>query len=257
MKKSVTLLCAVLAWTCLFHSSFAANEKAQAYKTICNKAYKIVAPNKGKQLGLYSINAVLKKTSKKIEIVESISLNYRGKKVEIKSTVIYQNTSPLFPIQGIAETKINEKLCMKGTVKFSEMAVEFECTGFLNKRTDKAIDPPKKFANKKQPIPEGIIIFQSALPVIGPLILPKEGELKNIVFVEFPDDIGAPELINFKKGYRLVRGKADKKGEYDLKIYNPHSKNSVSYVRFNKDDQIISIPSYGKMKLVEIEEEKK
>jgi len=86
--------------------------------------------------------------------------------------------------------------------------------------------------------------------------LPKAGELENVVFVEFPDDLGAPELINFKEGYRLVRGQPDEKGEYDMKIYSPHSDKSISHIRFNKDDQVVSMAWFGKMKLVEIEEKK-
>ena len=86
-------------------------------------------------------------------------------------------------------------------------------------------------------------------------MLPKEGELKDVVFVEFPDDIGAPELITFKKGYRLVREKLDKDGEYNLKIYSPHSEDSISHIRYNKNDQIVSIVSFGKMKLREVKEE--
>lgn len=253
MNKSLFRLCAVLLGVCLVHTGFAEEgDTTQADKTICNKNFQVMSMDRDKKLGTYSIKAVMKESETKIEIVESWSLDYRGKQVDIKSTVVYENTSPFAPKKGTVETKIDGKTCMKGTVTFSEETVDFECKGFLDKRTGKALDPPKSFAKKNQPVAEGVLIFQSALLVIGPRILPKEGELKNVVFVEFPDDLGAPELINFKEGYRLVRGQPDEKGEYDMRLHGPHSD---FHIRFSKDDRAISA-LYGKMKLVEVEEKK-
>ena len=207
--------------------------------------------------GTCSIRAVRKGSKKKIEIVQSLSLNHRGTKVTMKSTVACGDSSPFAPSKGIAETRINGQLCMQGTVTFSGQTVDLECTGFLNTKTGQAIDPPERFAKADQPVAKGVLIFQSAVPAIGPRMLPQEGELKNVVFVEFPDDLEAPELITFKPGYRLVRGQPDVTGNYDIKIYSPHSNRSVSHVRFSKDDQILSMNLFGKTRLVEIREQKK
>jgi hypothetical protein len=100
------------------------------------------------------------------------------------------------------------------------------------------------------------MIFQSALAAVGPKILSMEGELKNIVFVEFPDDIGAPELVTIKEGYRLVRKKPDGKGEYAMKIFARDSERCVSHIRFDKKDRIISAQLFGKVTLEEIKDEK-
>ncbi|MDC3335384.1 hypothetical protein OAV71_02650 [Opitutales bacterium] len=254
MMKNITLALSVIFVGC---NLFAAENGDKSNKIICNKKYKIVAPNGDKDMGTYGILAVQKKwPEKNINITETMSMDYRGKKAEYKSSVIYNSNPPISPESATAETKVDGKVCMKGTVTFSEKTVSFNCTGFLNKRTGEAIDPPKKFEKKDQPKPQGVLIFQSALPTIGPRLLSKEGELKDVVFVEFPDDIGAPELINFKEGYRLVREEPDDKGEYNLKIYSPHSEDSISHIRYNKNDQIVSIASFGKMKLREVEEKK-
>ena len=255
MKKFVILLSAVFVGECLICSTFAADEKPQADKTICDQKLKALSPDGEKELGTYSIKAVTIESGKKIKIVESFALDYRGRKVGMKSIVIYENTSPVSPLKGTAETKIDGKICMKGTVTFSDATVDIECTGFLNKRTGAAIDPPKKFKKRDWVVPAGVRIFQSALPAIGPRILPQAGELKNIVFMEFPDDLGAPELIEFKKGYRLVREKPNEQGEYSLKIYSPHSDDAISHIQFSKDDQIVSMDSFGKLKFVEIKED--
>lgn len=256
MNRSVVLLCAVLVGECSVRSTFAADEKPQAGKTICDKQFKIVSPDGEHELGTYSIKATTKEAGSKIEIVESVALDYRGKKVEMKSVVIYDNASPASPLKGTAETRLDGKACMKGTVTFSGKTVDIEGTGLLNPRTGAAIDPPRKFEMKGQPVAEGVLVFQSALPAIGPRILPKEGELKNIVFVEFPDDLGAPELVTFKEGYRLVREKPDENGEYVLKMYSPFQSDSISQIRFSKDDQIVSFASHGKLKLVEVQDKK-
>lgn len=253
MRGASSLSYSILLGLGILPLALAQDKAPQADTLVCNKRYKVVSPEGDNELGIYEIKAVSRGRDKKIEITESVSMGYRGKKAEYKSTVIY-GTSPLVPENGAVETKLEGKVCMKGTVIFSEKTLSFECSGLLDKRTGGAIDPPKKFEKKDVPKPEGVLIFQSALAAIGPKLLSEEGALDKVVFVEFPDDIGAPELINFKEGYRLVRGKQDEKGEYDMEIFSSDSVDSISKIRFNKDDQIVSISSYGKRKLVETKE---
>jgi len=218
---------------------------------LCSKEYRILSPVGEKELGKYGFKAVLTKAAKRIEIVEFLSMDYRGKRAAYKSAVVYSSNPAIIPEKGAAETRIDGKVCMKGTVTFSDKTYSYECTGFTNERTGEALDPPRKFEKKDVPTPQGVLIFQSAVPTIAPRILPKEGELKNVVFVEFPDDIGAPELITFKTGHRLVREAADEKGEYIIKLYAANSKESIFHVRFDKDDRVLLIEDRG-MKLVEV-----
>jgi hypothetical protein len=256
MRGASSVLCSIFLGLGILPLAFAQDKsEPQPDTLVCNKRYKVVSAEGDHEIGTYEIKAVSRGRDRKMEIAESLSLDYRGKKAEYKSTVIYGNTSPPVPENGAVETKVDGKTCMKGTVTFSEKTLSFECSGLLDKRTGEAIDPPKKFEKKDLPKPEGALIFQSALAVIGPRLLTKEGTLQKVVFVEFPDDLGAPELINFKKGYRLVRGKQDAQGEYHLEIYSALSEDSISKIRFDKNDQIVSISSFGnKMKLVEIKE---
>ena len=258
MKKFALVFCMVLvgAFCIIFYVTKDKKLHTPKETELCNKKCRIVSPDGEIRLGTYIIKAVSKNEEQKIEIIESLSMDYGGKKVEYTSTVVYRSGTLVTPESGMAETKMNGKTCMQGSVTFSENTYEYEGKGFLNKKTGEAIDPPRKFEEKDQPLPEGMLIFQSALPAISPRILPKEGELKNIVFVEFPDDLGAPELICFKEGHRLVREKPNANGEYYMNIYGPDSEDCISNIRFNKEDQIVSMKPFGKIK-IEVEENKK
>lgn len=252
MKNSTFPLFTILIGSVLGVSSFAGDEKPQANdKIVCNKEYKIISSDAKTELGRFGIKGIFKEGEQKFAITETLSMDYQGKKVEYISSVVYKSKPSIAPESGVAETKVDGKICMKGTVIFTEKTINIECTGFLNKRTGEAINPPKKFERKDEPRPDAVLIFQSALLAIGPKLLPREGELRDIVFVEFPDDLGAPELIKFKKGYRLVRERSEEKGEYNLKIYSPYSDNSDYHIRFDKDDRITSIASFGQLKLLE------
>ena len=255
MKIIALTLSIIITGISLFAAKDADETKAKSEnKIICEKEYKLVVPNDDKEIGTYSICAVQgKEPEKHINITETVSMNYRGKKVEYKSSVIYKSDSPVSPESATVTTKVDGKVCMKGTVTFSEKSISFECTGFLNKRTGEPINPPVHFEKKNEPRPKGVLVFQSALTAIGPRLLTKEGELQDVVFIEFPDDIGAPELINLKEGFRLVREKPDGKGEYNMKIYSPHYHKSISHIRYNNRDQIVSITSFGKLKLREVD----
>ena len=223
-------------------------------KVICDKQYTVISPQGEQEMGTFGVRAVETGPDKKIHITETLSMDYRGKKASYRSTVIYRGGSPPVPQSATAETRLNGKVCMKGTIEFSEKTASIEGTGFLDVRTGETLRPPKTFGKKDEPKPEGVLIFQSALPTIGPRILPKPGELKDVVFIEFPDDVGAPELANFKKRYRLVREKPDENGEYDMKLYRPHSDESISHIRYDKNDQIVSFTAFGKVKFREVKE---
>ena len=259
MRNIALALSIIIAGACLFATEAADKTKAKPEnKIICKKKFKLVAPNGDKEIGTYAIWAIQEKgPDKHINITETVSINYRVKKIEYKSSVIYSSIPPISPESATAITKVDGKVCMKGSATFSEKTISFECAGFLNKRTGEPIDPPEHFEKKNEPKPKGVLVFQSALIAIGPKFLPKEGELKDVVFVEFPDDIGLPELINFKEGCRLVREKPDDKGEYNMKVYSPRFNGIISQIRYNKRDHIVSIISFGKMKFREVDVERR
>lgn len=235
----------------MFRSALVADDKPPAETTICDTEFKIVSPEGANELGTYHIQAVTRESARTIEIAESMSLNYHGKEVEMKSIVTYEDTSPVSATAGTAETRIDGKLCLQGTVTFSAQTVDIACTGFLNRWMGAAVDPPQEFDRQDQPVPDRVLVFQSAIPTIGPRLLPMEGELKEIVFVEFPDDLGAPELVTFKEGYRLVREQPDENGEYSIKMYGTRSDDSIFHARFSKADQLVSMVTFGNLRFAD------
>jgi hypothetical protein len=253
VRKSIIVVFSVLISVGFVHPIVAKNKKPKTDSVVCDKKFEILSKRGKSKVGTYSTKTVTSKDKKQIAISETITLSRRGKTLGLKSTVIYTNNDSLAPLKGNAETTIDKKICMTGTVKFSRTGktVDYECSGHMNGKTGDAINPPKKYTKKDLPVAAGTIVFQSAIPSIGPRILPAEGELKNIVLVEFPDDVEAPELIIFKKGYRLVRGKCDNNGQYDIQLFRPHSKDSLATYRFDKNNQVVSMDLFGKFSLHE------
>jgi hypothetical protein len=225
--------------------------------TICDKTYKIVAPDGETELGTYRLRAVEVKGTRRVEIVESLAMSYRGKDVSLTSTVVYAPGPSPSPLKGEAETRIAGKPCMRGEITLSEKAVSYSGVGLLDKRTGQAITPPRKFRRQGIPRPAGPMIFQSAFPVLSPRFIDSPGELRDVAFVEFPDDIDAPELVNVKEKFRLVREKPDEQGRYRVSIYNPHREKPVHSALFDRTDRLVSISSLGKLRLVEAEGERR
>ena len=222
-------------------------------EVICDKQYKIVAPTDAKKdLGRYYIKGALVADGKQIRILEEVTMDHKGKKIGYKSVVTYKTGRLPVPEEAEAETTVNGQPCMRGIVQFRDNTLSLSCLGLMNGKSGEKIDPPKQYERKDIKKPEGALVFQSGLPVIGPRFIPNKGELKNVVFVEFPDDINAPELVTFKKNYRLVRGEADAKGIYGIKVFSPHSQTPVSEVRFDRHGKLVTIPSFGKLRLVEV-----
>ena len=258
----------------LFFLGFGMVVGEEADKILCEKHYKI--GNRGKS-GSYSIKAVFRKTKKEFEIHEKIVVRHRGKDVDLNSCVIYQSQDPFSPKSGKTEIYLDGKLCMRGKVNFSEKFVHFQMTMFRDEKTGNPI-VPKTFSDKRRK-PSGFLLFQSALAIIGPKILPKEGS-KKVVFVEFPDDIDS--IINLKENFELVRNRANKAGEFELAVYRPfrrrirrirrirkkprncgqikrrqrrRPRRSLLQIQFSKENAILSMIRFGR-KLLETKKEK-
>ena len=282
----------VLAFSAFVVMTFSAglcrgeDSKTSAGKEIFNKSYQVLSPTGDKKIGTYTLKAVEEKKSRTLRLFETISMPHRGKTAGIGTTVFFKDDPALTLESGSLETKVDGKLCMTGSFTISSTLgrrmIEGECTGFLNKRKsyEEAFDPPKKAPRASRPLPKGVLVFPYILMVTGPRVLPEEGELKNIVLVEFPDDIGFAELINFKENYRLARKKPNGKGEYDPNLYAPSKgarriqnektqdgKESPSdqlamTFRFDKNDQCTSMIISGRSgkpgpRFVEIKKTKK
>jgi hypothetical protein len=251
VHKSIIAVFSVLISVSFVPSLAADDKKPEKDSVICDKKFDMISKKDGSKVGDYSIKAVVSKDKKRIEISETMIMKYRGKTVGLKSTVVCANKDGFTPIEGSVKTTLDKKTCMTGTVKFSPMGktIDYACIGHLNKRTGIAFNPPKNYVKTAVPVALGTLVFQSAIPSIGPRILPAEGEMEDIVFFEFPDDIGAPELITVKTGYRLTRGAADKNGQYDIQLFGKNSKKSIASYRFDKNNQVVSMDLWGKVKL--------
>lgn len=289
MTKPVLAFSAILVMTFSTGLCRGEDSKTSAGKEILNKSYQVLAPTGDKKLGTYTLKAVEEKKSRTIRFSETLTMPHRGKNAGVESTVIFKDDPALTLKSGFLETKVDGKLCMRGSFTISSTLgrrmIEGECTGFLNKRKgyEEAFDPPKKAPRASRPLPKGLLVFPFILMVTGPRILPEEGELNNVVVVEFPDDIGFPELISFKeKGnhFRLERKNPNKKGEYDLNLYAPprgvrriqngktqDGEESPPHqlamtLRFDKNDQCTSLIMVGRSgkpgpRFVEIKKTKK
>ena len=213
--------------------------------------FKVFSRDGESELGTYQISAVAKGEDKKeIEISDTVVLEMRERKMSIVSKVTYVAGKPLSPTKASVVTKIDGELCMKGSVTLTRRTFDHECTGFLDRRSGEKIDPPKKYGKKGAELPEGIVVFQSALIALGPKLMPEAGELDKFAWVEFPDDIGAPELINVKGSYRLVRERADAKGEFAIKLYGRGDDDPTASIRYSKDGKIVAIDALGGLRLV-------
>jgi hypothetical protein len=215
---------------------------------LVDQSFAVFEPKGKESVGNYQIKAVSRKADGLIEITELFAAKYRGKKAEITSTILYTGGANPSPVSGTAETRIDGKVCLKGTVTVTEKTVTCEGTTFIDERTGEALNPPKVYPKEDIRRPEGILLFQSTASVVGPLLLPKEGETR-IVLVEFPDDLYAPEFIRLNKDYRLARGKANDKGEFDMQVLEPRGDRPIFQFMLDKESRPLAAPIYGNWRL--------
>ena len=69
-----------------------------------DRRFRLLGPDGQRRLGMLETEAVLNEGDKRIEIVESMSMDLRGRKVGCTSTVIYTTETGVTPISGTAET---------------------------------------------------------------------------------------------------------------------------------------------------------
>ncbi len=227
-----------------------------AGKVICNRTFKLLLPDeRGQQAGTYRIKGISRDDGKHIEIIEEITLDRRGQKCEYRSSVVYRTRPTISPVKGTAETRIDGKPCMTGTVQFQADTLSYSWLVSLDKRTGERLDPAKRYEKKDVPKPAGHLLFQSAVPVLGPRVLAKKGELADVVFIEFPDD--TDELIHLKGRHRLVREARDEDGRFTMKLFRARSHKPALDIQFDKQDRLLLANSmFGKFKMVETTEEK-
>ncbi len=203
----------------------------------------IVALKSGDEIGKRKI--LVTREGDMLTIAESVDMSIGGKDIGWKSTVTYSTAQPVGPVVAAAETTTGGKPCMMVSVAFKAGQAEISAT-LLTDSKGEDIDPPMK-ADKSMPLAQETIVFHSALLAVGPLLLPRQGELKGVVLAEFPDDIDEP--INLKKDYKLVRtDKAD--GGYVLSLYSPNGQDPVYSIDFDSKGQCLCETAFNKFKFI-------
>lgn len=127
-----------------------------------------------------------------------------------------------------AEAKVSRdgKLAMSGRVTVTGRKVTWTCTSHEG---DPRRPPGSAFDGSFE-VPDGAtLLLQPALPTLAPRLLAKPGELA-VHYVEFPDDWHAPELVEPKRGYRLVRSAADSKGGFTIALVDGEGRRRLELV---------------------------
>jgi len=231
--------------------SGADEKKKEKGEVILDHSYEFSGAGEG-NAGFYHLKAVRHKESKSIEIVELGILSFRGRDVELGSTVTLDDGEIPVVKSGTAHTKVNRNQCMRGALEINGDKINIECEGLYSWLAKEQIDPPKKFSKEGWKIPKGTLVFQSALVISAPLLLPEAGELKDMVLAEFPDDLDAPALISFREKGRLVRSEPEESGDYSIQLFNSKATIPIFSAKFSKSDDLIAIEQVGQFKLKKV-----
>lgn len=195
--------------------------------------FEVVGP-KGEKVGHYRIQS--SKEDKIVTVIETIQAGPGGQKGGWKSTVSYYADEKIKPINGMVVTIIGDQPCMTGSLLFLEDTIYVTAVGYIDKRGNK-IPEGKEVMQDKGPIDsEGIYFISSSAPIIGDILLKGKEEISGINFVEFPDDMDMPELLNIKDEYKLVKSTAAD-GAYTIKIMNSREE-EIQTVHYEKSGQI-------------------
>lgn len=248
MRKLLIPVCAAFFGLAVTVSLWAGG----AAKVILDEKFRVLSVPDEKEVGTQHWKATEK--DGEIEITETMNMDYRGMKAGWKTTVKYKTKPSLAPAVAQGQTYINGKVSMQGKIEFANGKADISITGKTDKRGN-PIDPPRKMERKGLEMPEGMLVFPRHLRAVGPMLIKKPGEIKNVLGADFPDDLDFPEFINWHEGYRLVREKPASDGSFFIKLFSPYSEKAEEVIKFDSKGKCISEPtSRGKFKLVRAEE---
>lgn len=187
-------------------------------RTLAEYKFSIVDSN-DTPFGRYTLKAVEDLKAKTIRIDVLLTGEMRDRKIRIQSSVTYTNGKDPQPVKGTALTAMNDETMMTGEIWFRESTYGWSCKKLFDRRNKQKVDPPIVYERKNQARPEAPMLFQSAVVILGPRILDKDGR-KKVTFVEFPDDLTAPELVTLKNWVAIYRQKTES-GGFELQIREP------------------------------------
>lgn len=203
-------LSAVLLVATVCHVASAESPPAKA---LIGQSFDLIANEnpEAPTVGAYRIHAV--EDGRNIRVSETLSLQARGKKIEMLSEVVYERNGDGVPIakSGKARTAMDGQAIMEAAFTIEGRKLSLKAS-IANPRAEEGA-AARKMARQID-LPDGVVLLSSARAVIGPMLQPKPGE-RAIVWIEFPDDID--EAINVKEGFSLAR-KATDDGGYTIHV---------------------------------------
>ena len=147
----------------------------------------------------------------------TVALGDRAAGFRSSVTFVPDDQGVMRPDVASATTFVDGEPCMRGTVTFGEATYRYSGEGVMDAASGDPIDPPVTFEQGAEPKPGPLIVFPQALVFMGPVWQPEAGE-QVVVIAEFPDDIAAPELIEFEADCRLVRTAPDDVGNFAIEL---------------------------------------
>jgi len=198
------------------------NTDASAPRTILDQGYTIL--DVGKEIG--SRRLVVTENDQTLSIVEeySLALKFEGAPlgiVERDFSAVYSvaGDTPVL-MRGTTSTKEQGALVMHGTAEFSSGEALTSWTSYTD--GGRKLDPPTKQQATVKP-PPGPLVLGSTIQVVGPLLLPEEGECK-VVVATFNNKVrnGKP-LVEYEAGCRLERTSRPEGAGFTITVFEPES----------------------------------
>lgn len=191
-------------------------------RTILDQGYTIL--DVGNEIG--SRRLVVTENDQTLSLVEeySLALKFDGAPlgiVERDVSAVYSVTgdTPVL-MRGTTSTKEQGSLVMHGTVEFNNAEAVTRWTSYTD--GGRKLERPTKQQATVKP-PPGPLVLGSTIEVLGPLLLPKDGERK-VVYATFNNKVrkGKP-LVEYEAGCRLRRTSRLNGAGFTIAVFKPDS----------------------------------
>ena len=222
-------------------------------KVLFQKFYRLV-DDEGEDVGSYAID--FDGYEDDVIMADELEVTVRERSIGYRSSGTFSPDADgvMRPTVMSASTFIDGNQCMRGTVTFEETTYRYFGEGVLDKRSGEAIDPPATFEQEDISKPGPLIVFPQALIFLGPVWQGEDGE-QPVAVAEFPDDIGAPELITIKEDYRLVRQSLGDEGGFAIELLGPEDETPMCRAEYDSDGECVSLKLFPKWDMAECDED--
>jgi hypothetical protein len=226
---------------------------------VLDKTYTIVNAQGNEEIGAFALTAT--ETDNVLSITSALHIQCRGQSIGLTSTITYALAPTVQAVGGQAETSIDGATCMEGTATLSEEqgARVLKCQGQGIRDGAPGESDPAAFAFDVPIDANAVVVFGWEFAAVAPRLLPEAGELANVTWVEFPDDLYAPELTVCKPGYRLVREAPNDDGHFTISVFGSddipgRAREPISAATYDADGNLISLSLVSEWVLVETDE---